>query len=255
MILNGKTIVIVGAAGRIGQEIVSAALKEGANVMAVDHEAKSIDALRQRLEYSPALGCQVGDITDATSVASVLQNTIAHFGSLDGAVNAAYPRNANYGRGFLDVTYADFCENLALHLGGYFLFMQQCAKHAIGRDISFSMVNMSSVYGVMAPRFEVYAGTPMTMPVEYAAIKSGLIHLTKYANVFAKGSRFRANCVSPGGIFAGQDPSFLERYNAHCRGKGMLDARDTLGAVLFLLSDAAEFVVGPNIVVDDGFSL
>jgi NAD(P)-dependent dehydrogenase (short-subunit alcohol dehydrogenase family) len=151
------------------------------------------------------------------------------------------------------VTYADFCENLSLHLGGYFLFMQQCARYAIERGTPFSLVSLSSIYGVMAPRFEIYAGTRMTMPVEYAAIKSGLIHLNRYAH--AKGSKFRANCVSPGGILAGQDPDFLDRYNAYCRNKGMLEARDAVGAVVFLLSDAAEFIVGQNIVVDDGFSL
>ena len=255
MTLDGKTIVVVGAAGRIGQEIVAATLEAGASVMAVDHSESALDVLQQRHGSRATLSCQVGDITDAASVAGMLGDAAERFGSLDGAVNTAYPRNAGYGRAFLDVTYADFCENLSLHLGGYFLFMQQCAKYAIDKGTPLSLVNLSSIYGVMAPRFDIYAGTRMTMPVEYAAIKSGLIHLTRYASAYAKGSRFRANCVSPGGILAAQDTGFLERYNAHCRSKGMLEARDTVGAVTFLLSDAAEFVVGQNIVVDDGFSL
>lgn len=255
MTLNGKTILVVGAAGRIGQEIVSAVLQAGAKVMAVDQSEQALDALQRRCPDRSRLSLQTGDITDAKSVSGLLAAAVDHFGSLDGAVNAAYPRNANYGRPFLDVTYADFCENLSLHLGGYFLFMQQCARHAIEKRIPFSLVSLSSIYGVMAPRFDIYTGTRMTMPVEYAAIKSGLIHLTRYASAYAKGSRFRANCVSPGGILAGQDADFLDRYNAHCRVKGMLEARDAVGAVVFLLSDAAEFIVGQNITVDDGFSL
>lgn len=255
MTLDGKTIVVVGAAGKIGRGIVAATLDAGAHVMAADRSQSALDALRQQFGHEARLEYQASDITDVASVARLLAAAAARFGSLDGAVNTAYPRNANYGRHFLDVSHADFSENLTLHLGGYFVFMQQCVKYAIENRTALSLVNLSSIYGVMAPRFEVYHGTAMTMPVEYAAIKSGLIHLTRYANAYAKGSLFRANCISPGGILDGQDSGFLERYNAYCRSKGMLDASDIVGAVNFLLSDAAEFVVGQNIVVDDGFTL
>jgi len=70
-----------------------------------------------------------------------------------------------------------------------------------------------------------------------------------------RGTDFRANCVSPGGILAGQDERFLESYRAHCMSKGMLDATDIIGAILFLLSDQSRFVAGQTIVVDDGYSL
>ena len=133
--------------------------------------------------------------------------------------------------------------------------MQQCAKYALKTQAKFSLVNMSSIYGVMAPRFEIYAGTKMTMPVEYAAIKSALQHLGSYVSAYTKGTKFRVNCVSPGGILAGQDQAFLGRYNSHCRDKGMLEPKDILGAVLFLLSDASEYVCGQNIIVDDSFSV
>jgi NAD(P)-dependent dehydrogenase (short-subunit alcohol dehydrogenase family) len=109
----------------------------------------------------------------------------------------------------------------------------------------------------MAPRFDVYAGTSMTMPVEYAAIKAGLEHMTRYVNAYMKGhcAQFRANCVSPGGILAGQDQQFLNRYGEHCLAKGMLDSKDITGTIMFLLSDNARHVVGQNIIVDDGFSI
>src|SRR5690606_7460562 len=154
---------------------------------------------------------------------------------------------------FFEVTYEDFCENLALHLGGYFLFMQQCAKYATSRQKEFSLVNMSSIYGVMAPRFSIYEDTRMTMPVEYAAIKSSLQHITRYVTAYLKGASFRVNCVSPGGILANQDVTFLQKYNEHCSGKGMLDPIDVTPTVLFLLSDSARHISGQNIIVDDGF--
>jgi len=255
MQLSGKRIIVVGAGGRIGQEIVGAALEAGARVSAVDHSATALASLQGRFGDRAEFHAQAGDITSLTSVSEVLLTASQRFGGVDGSVNAAYPRNANYGRAFLDVTYEDFCANVSAHLGGYFLFMQQCARYAIERNIPFSLVNFSSIYGVVAPRFEIYAGTTMTMPVEYAAIKSGLQHLTRYATVYARGTAFRANCVSPGGILEGQDPRFLERYSHHCQRKGMLEPEDVIPTVLFLLSDASAYIAGQNIIVDDGFTL
>ena len=95
----------------------------------------------------------------------------------------------------------------------------------------------------------------MTMPVEYAAIKSALIHLSKYAAAYVADSRFRVNLVSPGGITDKQPDSFLQAYKAKTLGKGMLDATDVTGAITFLLSDHARYTNGQNIVVDDGFTL
>lgn len=255
MNLNGKTFIVVGAAGRLGKTMVDAALDCGANIVAVDHSKKALKELKaEQSDNSKFLEIE-GDITQVGSIQQVIEAAVEKFGSLDGAVNTAYPRNKHYGRGFFDVTYEDFCENLTLHLGGYFLFMQQCAKYALVEQKNFSLVNMSSIYGVMAPRFDVYAGTAMTMPVEYAAIKSGLQHLGSYVSAYTKGSKFRVNCVSPGGILAGQDQAFLDRYNSYCRDKGMLEPNDIVGTILFLLSDASEYVCGQNLIVDDGFSI
>ena len=59
--------------------------------------------------------------------------------------------------------------------------------------------------------------------------------------------------MSPGGIFAGQDDVFVQRYHGYCRDKGMLDPKDIVGSILFMLSDASEYICGQNLVVDDGF--
>ncbi len=61
--------------------------------------------------------------------------------------------------------------------------------------------------------------------------------------------------MSPGGIREGQQEDFLLKYDAHCNGRGMLEPRDITGALIFLLSDASEFITGQNIVVDDGYCL
>jgi len=118
-----------------------------------------------------------------------------------------------------------------------------------------SIVSLSSIYGVIAPRFDIYEGTDMTMPVEYAAIKSGIIHLTKYFTRYFSGNGIRFNCVSPGGIIDRQPKEFLDKYRKYSVSKGMLSPEDICGAVSFLLSDDSKYVNGQNIIVDDGWAL
>ena len=95
----------------------------------------------------------------------------------------------------------------------------------------------------------------MTMPVEYAAIKAGVEHLTRYFAQYFKGKGVRVNSLSPGGILAEQPDAFLGAYRSHCASKGMLAPEDLCGALIFLLSDAAQHIQGQNLIVDDGFSL
>jgi short-chain dehydrogenase/reductase SDR len=173
---------------------------------------------------------------------------------IDALVNNAYPRNKHYGRHFFDVEYGDFIENLGLNLGGYFLASQQFAGYFKKQGYG-NIINICSIYGVVAPRFEIYKDTHMTTPVEYAAIKSGLIHLTKYIAKYFQGMNIRVNALSPGGIFDNQPESFLEKYKEKCLNKGMLDNSDLKGTLVYLLSDMSKYVNGQNIIVDDGFSL
>lgn len=252
--LVNKVILVIGAGGLIGQAVVSSLLGAGARVVALDADQARLDALGAAHSGAP-LRCQLASIAEADSIADALGRAVDELGRVDGAVNLAYPRNSNYGRHLFDVSYADFSENVSLHLGGYFVVMQQCAKYALDAGVEFSLVQFASIYGVIAPRFEIYADSKMTMPVEYAAIKSGVIHLAQYLTAYTKGSKFRINCVSPGGIFDHQDAEFLKRYKALSRDKGMLDIEDVLGAVLYLCSDASRYVCGQNIVIDDGFSV
>ena len=94
----------------------------------------------------------------------------------------------------------------------------------------------------------------MTNSLEYAMIKSSIIHLTKFLAKWFRG-KVRVNCISPGGILDSQPSPFLEAYKKQCLSKGMLNPSDISGTLLFLLSDSSKFINGQNIIVDDGFCL
>ena len=254
MLLENRVILVVGAGGLLGREIVHAVVREGGRVVAADVNMDLVKPLVDELGQDSVLPIRI-DITNKESIEQAFVIAEETWAQVTGAVNTAYPKNKNYGRKALEVTYEDFCENVSLHLGGYFLFMQQCAVYSQNRNVAFSLVNMSSIYGSIAPKFNIYNGSDMTMPVEYAAIKSAVQHTTSYYNAYMKGSRFRANCVSPGGIENSQSTSFLQAYRNECSQKGMLEPRDICGSIVYLLSSLSDYIMGQNIVVDDGFSM
>ncbi len=253
--LTKKIVVVTGGAGFLGRQFSSVIAENGGIAVVADVDESA--AVRVAVDIAAIYpGCAVGaslDITSKDSVLLLIKNLHEKYGRIDAVVNNAYPRNRNYGRKLEEVAYEDFCENVSLHLGGYFLVAQLFGLFFREQGAG-NIVNMSSIYGVMAPRFEVYTGTSMTMPVEYAAIKSAVVHLTRYFAQYFKGQGIRVNCLSPGGILDKQPEEFLQKYKLHCNGKGMLDPQDVSGSLLFLLSDASRHITGQNLVVDDGFS-
>jgi NAD(P)-dependent dehydrogenase (short-subunit alcohol dehydrogenase family) len=131
---------------------------------------------------------------------------------------------------------------------------QQAANH-LRKEGGGHLVHVGSIQGIAAPKFEHYEGTDMTSPVEYTAVKHGVVGLTKYLAKYLSGTGIRVNCISPGGIENGQPEQFLSRYREDCTSKGMLAPEDLTGALRFLLSDQSTYVNGQNIIVDDGWSL
>ena len=254
MSLKNKTILVTGAAGLLGKKTVKMLLAEQAKVIATDINE---DVFKQQFSAifndnaQSQLSFKTLDLLNERQV----KVFFSQMDSVDGAVNCSYPRNKFYGAHFLDVTLENFNDNVGQSLGASFLLTQQCAAYFKRMNKPFSLVNISSIYGVVAPDFSIYQGTEMTMPIEYAAIKSALLHLNKYAVNYINNSLFRVNSVSPGGLFDHQPEAFLAAYKDKTHGKGMLDAEQITGAIKFLLSDESQYITGQNIVIDDGFSL
>ena len=252
-LVRDKVVIVTGGAGLLGRTFCQAIANNGGIAVVAEYDIAIAEKLCTSLENASIVPAQV-NITDKNSIKALIATISEKYGRIDALVNSAYPRNKNYGKHFFDVAYSDFCENVGMNLGGYFLTSQQFAAYFEKQGYG-NIINLASIYGVIAPRFEIYDNTHMTTPVEYAAIKSGLIHLTKYMAKYFKGKNIRVNTISLGGIEDKQPEPFLKAYKEFCLNKGMLDAKDISGTVLYLLSDLSEFVNGQNIVVDDGFTL
>jgi len=255
--LDNKVIAITGGAGLLGAAFCRAVIANNATCILADtNYEKSFEVVSNIQKDFPSarIEFQYLDINSKNSILNLITQLDSKYKKIDAIVNNAYPRNKNYGKKYFEVEYDDFCDNVNLNLGGYFLVSQKFAEYFLKQGYG-NIINISSIYGVIAPRFEIYDATNMTMPVEYAVIKSGLIHLTKYMSKYFKGNNIRVNSISLGGLRDSQPEIFLKSYMNYTLNKGMLDPKDIVGTLVFLLSSNSLYINGQNIIVDDGFTL
>jgi NAD(P)-dependent dehydrogenase (short-subunit alcohol dehydrogenase family) len=240
---------VTGGLGLLGKEIARGLSDFGASVCIADIQEHPVKGLND-----PATALfQKLDITSEDSIRQTIEAVIRQFGKIDILVNCAYPHTADWGAKCEDVPFDSWKMNVNHHLGGYFLCCQKVAEQ-MKRHGGGSIINIASIYGIVAPDFSIYEGTPMTMPVAYSAIKGGVIAFSKYmASYYAK-HRIRVNCVSPGGVLDKQPDRFVENYVAKTPLGRMGTPKDVVGAVLYLASDASLYVTGHNLIVDGGWS-
>ncbi len=246
--LKDKVVIVVGGFGLIGKEILRAVIDFGAKAICADIEYKNSDF--SQFDFVKM------NIYDEVSVKRAVDTVVEKYGTINGLVNVSYPRTKNYGKlSMEDMPWGEWMENVKMHLGGYFLVSRYVSTKMREIGTNGSIVNFGSTYGVVAPDFSIYEGTNMKNPSEYAAIKGGIIHLTKYLATYYAKYGIRFNVVSPGGVFDHQPEPFVRKYISKTPLGRMANPDDIVGAVIFLLSDASKYVTGQNILVDGGWTI
>lgn len=257
MTIKNKVIVVTGGLGLLGKSFIENILRnDGIAILTDISLTKNNDFIGQMsTDYKDNFYFSKMDITKKVSIQLLINKVVRKYGYIDAIVNNAYPKTKNYGKKKVEeITFNDFTKMLGMHVGGYFLTSQQFGNYFKKRKVG-NIINLSSIYGDLVPRFEIYKNTNMNMPIEYAAIKSSINHITKYFAQYFKKYNIRVNSISPGGIFNNQPKKFIRSYNSFCSKKGLLDPQDISNLLIFLLSDTSEFITGQNLVIDDGFSL
>ncbi len=240
--LKDKVIIVTGGSGLLGGKIIEVLRGQGAKAIAADINVPDNDELKVKV-----------DITSEQSVRDVLSAVVAKHGKIDGWINNAYPRTSDWGNKFEEIKVDSWRQNVDMHLNGYFLCCQIVLEQ-MKKQRSGSLINMSSIYGLVGPDFNVYNGTTMTMPAAYAAIKGGLNNLTRYLAAYYGPYQVRVNAVSPGGIFDNQPQPFVDNYNNKVPMRRMGNPMDIAAAVCFLLTDESSYITGHNLVVDGGWT-
>lgn len=243
MKLSSKVILVTGGNGLIGREIVNILKKEGAQVI--------------NAEIGVTTNWEEGivntDITDKESILKLVDDIINKYKRIDGLVNNAYPRTNDWALKFEDIPFESWQKNIDMQLNSTFLLTQTVLKQMV-LQMSGSIVNIGSIYGVVGNDFTLYEGYGGTSPAAYSAIKGGIVNFTRYlASYYGKYS-IRINCVSPGGIIDKQNKSFIERYEYKCPLKRMGKPEEIAPSVAFLLSDDSSYITGHNLLVDGGWT-
>ena len=251
--IPGKIVAVSGGVGLIGAEFSRAITLNGGKVIIGDIAEERGQALERELGSESAIFVKV-DTTEPDSIDHFIKKGVGRFGGIDAAVHCAYPRSDQWGTRFEDLKPKGLADDLFRQVGGAILFSQKFVT-CFRQQGHGNLIHMASIQGAFAPKFEHYEGTEIVSPIEYSAIKAGIISITKYIAKYCKGENIRANCISPGGILDKQPVSFLQNYKNSCSSKGMLNAGDLNGALLYLLSDSSKYLNGQNIIVDDGWGL
>jgi NAD(P)-dependent dehydrogenase (short-subunit alcohol dehydrogenase family) len=250
--LESGWTVVSGACGLIGKAVVKKILENDGRVLACDINKVGLDMMISDFD-SHLLHTLAVDITEENGL-ELLAEKINSLGALTGAVHAAYPRSKGWGARLEGLRRDDLDMNLSLQLGSAIMFSKYITGH-FAQNGGGSLVHVSSIQGISAPKFEHYKGTNMHSPIEYSAIKAGVIAITKWLAKYYSGNNIRVNSISPGGVLDNQEESFVRRYRASCTNIGMLNANDVAEGVYFLLSEKSAGLNGYNMVMDDGWSL
>ena len=262
--LAGKNAIVTGATGILGPRFCEALASQGAQVAVVDLDQAKCQALASKLtsEFGvPAIGVPC-DVTQEASVRRMVSAVEDSFGAIHVLHNNAATKGASLDEFFTpfeDFKLQTWRDIMSVNLDGMFLVAQAVGRSMLERKIAGSIIQTSSVYGVVSPDQRIYSGArylgrQISSPAVYSASKAGVIGLSKYLACYWGDKGIRVNTLSPGGVESGQNDVFNQKYSARVPLNRMGQASDMLGALVFLASDASCYVTGQNLVVDGGLT-
>lgn len=254
--IKDSVILITGAAGQLGREVVNSALDLEAKVICLD---TSIDKLNQEFSrYSPNKNILLieADITNKESVEMAFAKGLESFGKIDFLINNA---GISIFSPWYERSLDEFDSVMNVNLKGAFLCMKEFFKYLIKTENYGSVVNIASHYGIISPDPRIYTDCDRRNSEVYGATKAGIIQMTKYfsVNALLDGANARVNAIAPGGILNDKDPQgadFQNLYAERCPMKRLAKVKEIVGPIFFLLSEDASYINGHTMLIDGGMS-
>lgn len=268
--LAGKTVLLTGASGFLGRTMTGALLDNGATLLTLG-ASERVEA--QAREWNGRYGAgrveaHRVDLYDIAAVEAALDGIKQRHSAIDVVINNAHELGPGTGfnvpEGHLEAaTFETWMRNLT---GG--VYWAALTTQRIGTEMKKrgrgSIVNISTMYAVVAPSPQLYAGTDFMNPPGYSASKAALLAFTRYTASFWGPFGIRANAILPGPFsntedngansVAADDP-FLERLKARTVLGRLGCPRELVGALLYLASDASTFTTGQALIVDGGWTI
>ena len=257
--LEGKTVLVVGANGNLGPVWVRTLLEEGATVWGVGLLATEDSQLHELRQKNADL--VVGDLDLSVSFGSLdLESALGvslQQGTLDGVVmNAGIDSVPGTGKfRFEDYDREEWSRVFNVNVFGVVDSLNAIVGYL--KDPS-SVVMLGSLYGVVAPNpalmSHFHDGKGLLKHPAYGASKAALVAVARHYGTNLAPRGIRVNTLTLGGVEAGQDATFVEKYSALVPQGRMLELSEVTGAMVFLLSDDSRAMTGQNVIVDGGFT-
>jgi len=265
--LAGRAAVVTGGIGLLGRQFCRTLAEAGAAVVVADLNAAAAQGFAAELCSAGYQASGVGvDVTRPDSVQAMADACVSAFGRLDVLVCSAamdpkfdadniQQQNNN---AFENYPLAAWNQALEVNLTGVFLCCQAAARQMVAQGGEGSIINICSTYGLVPPDQRIYEkpGKPRSYkPVFYTATKAGVLGLTRYIASYYAGTKIRANCLTPGGVYNQHDETFERNYSFRTIMNRMANVDEMNGALLYLASDASSYMTGGNVVVDGGWTV
>lgn len=260
--VSKETVLITGVSGQLGGEYAKAFLARGAKVFGLDiHISKTSEHLSN--EYPNSYEYLYGDVANKQSLINALLEIEKGGSKLSVLINNAAidspPSAPSEDNGpFEEYPEASWDKVLDINLKGVYLCCQVFGS-AIAKERRGSIVNISSIYGLVSPDQNLYEyrrkrGENYYKPVAYSASKSGILNLTRYLAVYWAKQNVRVNSLTISGVFNNQEKEFLDVYCNRIPVGRMANLNEYNGSLLFLASEASCYMTGHNLVIDGGWT-
>jgi len=244
--LAEKVAVVTGGAGLFGRQITEALAEAGARAIIASRDLDKLDRYAKSLRDR---GLKVEAMELDQSSEQSIESLAKRAGPIDVLVNNAVSRPMKS----WDDAVEQFEQSLRVNATGVFLMTRAFGRTMAERGQG-SIINISSIQGLVGPDFTLYEEVGWDIPPDYFFHKGGMIQLTRYAAAKLGPRGVRVNCISPGGFYNRQDERFVKRYCDRTFLNRMANDSDLKGAVVFFASNASAYVTGTNLVVDGGYT-
>ena len=249
--LGKKTAFILGGSGLIGREIVRATHEAGAKVVVLEKNFnKKINFQGKNIKYEKF------DVSSPNKIEEKYKKLQQKYGTPDIFINSSYPKTNDWKlNSFEKIKYKSFAQNLELHLNSFSWFAKIVADSMVKSKKKGTIIQLSSIYGIVGQDLSIYQGTDMKESMSYSIIKGGINNLTRQMSSFYGKFNIRINSLCAGGVRdISQNKLFLKNYNKKVPLKRLAEPSEIAAAVLFLSSDASSYITGTMFVVDGGWT-